>query len=291
MKKLTGIFSCNSVIWFTSLPAQDQGTSRRVFEDVEPEIRQAEMRCEHHSIQSAKQLFNRLEALTSAATEIGLRPLLHFDMHGNAELGLHISASDEYIPWTTLADHLGALNVATGNNLCVVGAACYGLKAISSMSLERPTPFFLLLAPEEEVSMGFLEDNIPAFYRELFISGVLIPYERYLEPHFSYFHCERVLFEAIARYIQKGCKGKSGKERRERLLTEMFMTGIPNTKQNRRVMRRQIKAKLKPGPEILDRYARTFLAGKPCSFDFDELLSFVQARNANPDPISQLGPN
>lgn len=269
-------FSCDTIIWLTSLPDAEQGPSRRMVEDMESLPAQFGVGFQRLHVHCVSKLAGLLDELTHHATERQMRPLLHFDMHGNKKQGLHISGSNEYFSWVELAECLRRLNTATGNNLCVVGAACFGLRAIMPVKLDQPTPFFLLLAPENEVSVGFLEKNVPAFYRELFHSGSIDrAYSCYLSDEFKYFHCEKMLFIVIARYILEGCKGKSGEARRERLLTEVFMQGKEKTEENLKDVRRKIKEELRPNQAFLDRYVKTFLINRTCSFNMDQLLTFV----------------
>ena len=84
-----------------------------------------------------------------------------------------------------------------------------------------------------------------------------------------------MLFIVVARYIKAACKGKPVAERRERLMTEVFMQGMENTQANRKVIRAKLKTGLKPSQALLDRYARTFLVGRRCSFTMEQLLAFL----------------
>ena len=269
-------FSCNSVIWLTSLPDSELGPTRRMVEDMESLKAEISIGFQHIQVTSAAHLKSLLAELSYHASENGMRPLLHFDMHGNKEEGLHIAQSSEYCSWDELYSNLQGLNQATGNNLVVVGAACFGLRSIMPIKLDKPAPFFVLLAPEEEVHVGFLEDNAVGFYRELFASGSLdATYSRYLSDEFKYFHCEKMLFIVVAKYIRAGCKGKSAQERRERLLTEVFSQGMEKTEDNLRSVRNKIKEGLKPDQALLDRYAKTFLVGRSCSFNMQQLLGVL----------------
>jgi hypothetical protein len=269
-------FSCNSVIWLTSLPDYELGPTRRMVEDLESFIAIISIGFQHIQITSAAHLKSLLEEFSCHASENGMRPLLHFDMHGNKDKGLYISQSSEYCSWDDIYCSLQVLNQATGNNLVVIGATRFGLRSIMPIRLDEPAPFFVLLAPEEEVSVGFLEDNSVRFYRDLFASGSLdAAYSRYLSDGFKYFHCEKMLFMVVAKYIRAGCKGKSAQERRERLLTEVFSQGMEKTEDNVRSVRNKIKEGLKPDQTLLDRYAQTFLVGRTCSFSMQQLLAFL----------------
>lgn len=269
-------FSCNSIIWLTSLPESELGPTRRMVESMKALADETSIGFQYIRVHSAEHLMKLLGELTVHASERGMLPLLNFDMHGSKDDGLCISETSEYVPWTALSQCLQELNKATGNNLVVVGAACFGLRAIMPIKLDQPAPFFVLLAPEAEVKVGFLEENIPRFYRELLASGTLdSAYARYLSDEFKYFHCEKMLFIVIAKYIQAGCKGKSAQKRRERLLTDVFSQGMERTQENMKMVRNKIKQGLKPNQELLDRYARVFLINRSCSFNMDQLLEVL----------------
>lgn len=269
-------FSCNSVIWLSSLPDSELGPARRMVEDMEKLKAEISIGFQHIQVTSAIHLKNLLEELALHASEHGMRPLLHFDMHGSKEEGLYISQSSEYIAWNELYANLQVLNKASGNNLVVIGAACFGLRSIMPIKLDKPAPFFVLLAPEEEVCVGFLEDNAVRFYRDLFASGSLdTAYSRNLSDEFKYFHCEKMLFIVVAKYIRARCKGKSAQERREQLLTDVFSQGMDKTEANLKLVRKKIKEGLKPDQSLLDRYAKTFLIGRTCSFNMQQLLEFL----------------
>ncbi|MBQ4781805.1 hypothetical protein F9U38_14910 [Pectobacterium versatile] len=269
-------FSCNSVIWVTSLPDSELGPTRRMVEDMESLKAEISIGFQHIQVNSAIHLKDVLKELALHASEHGMRPLLHFDMHGSKEKGLYISQSSEYIAWHELYTNLQVLNKASGNNLVVIGAACFGLKAIMPIKLDKPAPFFVLLAPEEEVCVGFLEDNAVRFYRALFESGSLdTAYSRNLSDEFKYFHCEKMLFIVVAKYIRAGCRGKSAQERREQLLTDVFSQGMDKTEANLKLVREKIKEGLKPEQSLLDKYAETFLIGRTCSFNMQQLLEFL----------------
>ncbi len=275
-------FSCNSFIWITSLPNIEQGPTRRMVEDMKILEAKIGIEFQHIELTSVEHLKKLLDKWTFHASEYQMRPLLNFDMHGSQSDGLYIDRTSEYISWAELSCCLQNLNRATGNNLVVVGAACFGLRAIMPIKLDKPAPFYVLLAPEQEVSFGFLEDNLPKFYRELFLSGYLDrAYTRNLSDEFKYFHCEKMLFIVVAKYIKAGCKGKSAQERRERLLTEVFSQGMEKTDANLKIVRKKIKEGIKPDQALLDRYAGVFLINRTCSFNMDQLLDFL---NSNEKP-------
>lgn len=233
--QLDSEFRCNAVVWITSLDEQELGPSRRMAEDISA-------LCDHNgfifinqNVSRHSELVQVLKSIEAIAKHNNIYPILVFDAHGSQKDGLILSHPGEVISWDSLNMLLRPINVATSNNLFVIGAACYGLHVISTTRLENPAPFYMLLAPEHKVKVGFLEENLPRFFNQLFTLGSIDEaYKNCLSQAFTYFHCEKMLLVTLARYIQKYCKGSGAKNRRERLMTELFMEGMPNSSANRK---------------------------------------------------------
>ena len=182
MPNFSSTLTIDSLFWFTSLEPDEQGVTRRIQEDLIPYLDSIDLRYKAFEPKTAAQLLGILNQIASKATA-GLRPILHFDTHGNIEDGIRLSGSGEFVSWPDLVASFRAINVATGNNLCVVSGRCYSMNAVWQVDLTKPCPFFILIAPENDVSSGFLEDNIIAFYRSLFEEcEVTLAYQRHLAP-------------------------------------------------------------------------------------------------------------
>jgi hypothetical protein len=140
---------------------------------------------------------------------------------------------------------------------------------------ERSWPALIVL--QTEVTFGFLEDDTVGFYEMLFSSGSINDACRahFGEP-MKVFHCEQFLATALARYIRQSCKGRGAAARRERLLTDVMLSGRERTPENLRQVRRLLKEGLRPQQELVETYAQAFLAGRRCPFTIDDLLGFVE---------------
>lgn len=271
MLKPSFVATVNSIFWITSLRPDERGTTRRVHDDLLPYLNSIGLPFREFSPQSAAEVLAMLDAIASAATG-GTRPLIHFDAHGNATRGIYIAASGEFVSWIHLIDRLRKINIATRNNLCVISAACFSLNAIRPLRITQPCPFLILIAPEHEVSFGFVEDKISGFYRDLFAgSDLTMAFERNLSPALKVFHSERMLAISLTRYIRDGCIGKGGDRRREDLLTGALSGGIPNNRHNKRMIRKAAKAMTKPSQGLLDKYASTFLMGRKLAYTIADL--------------------
>jgi hypothetical protein len=273
----------NSFFWITSLRPTERGVTRRIQEDVLPYLDRIGLR--HHTFkpQTATELLEILSHIAQEAN-VGLKPILHFDTHGDLAQGIKLAASGEFIPWSVLIAHLRAINVATGNNLCVVSGACFSLNAVWEINLSEPCPFFILIAPGKEVSAGFLEDKTFDFYKSAFEGlEIVAAYERHLAPHLSLHHCERVLAYDIANYVRDCCTGKGRRIRREELITKAVTAGIAPNRQARRIIRQGAKKWTRPSQAMVDRYVNgvgsKFLMGKPPGFDIEDVMRLVKSDN------------
>lgn len=275
MISFTSTLHVNALFWISSLKPGEEGTTRRVTEDLAPFFNSIGLPYQRFTPESASDLDAILNSIAHAATK-GMCPIVHFDTHGAERLGLYVAASGEYISWDQLIRRLRTINIATKNNLCVVSALCFGFHAIKALSIMKPCPFYMLIAPEREITFGFIEDNMSRFYRDIFKDlDVLKPYERHLSAHMRLFHCEKSLAIVLSRYIADSCMGKGGDLRRERLLTEVLAKGVPNNRANKRTLRKLLKDMIRPNQALLDRLVDTFLLGKEVGFTMDDLAKFA----------------
>jgi hypothetical protein len=77
-----------------------------------------------HDIKSASELIELLKAYQTKAKDLTGGIVLHFEMHGNTD---HLACADgSFVVWEELAGLLRPINVATGNNLYLTMATCYG---------------------------------------------------------------------------------------------------------------------------------------------------------------------
>jgi hypothetical protein len=274
----------NSVIWITSLDEGERGPSRRMVEDLAPLATAADMRFEEVAVGDRAGLLSALSVVTDDAGR-GLRPILHFDCHGSAEHGLALRPSGEYLAWGELVDALRMLNSATRNNLCCVFGVCFGLHMSRELRLSLPTPYYLTIAPESEISVGVLEERTTPFYREVFETGdITAAYAKVLKPDLRLFLCKAVMAEALAAYIAGNCVGAEARARRERMVTAVLAKERitePTTAQLGDA-RRKVKTALEPSQALIDHYASTFLLGRDPGFGFTELqrLADVQVKRA-----------
>jgi hypothetical protein len=235
----------------------------------------------HITVTSKNQLIDLLQSLESEI-ENGFRPVVHFDAHGSKEHGLEIGATDELVSWDLISEELRKLNIASGNNLFVFVAACFGFYLLKALTITKPCPFFIMVGPSDIVTIGEIESSVIPFYTQLFETSSVDEAIKALSCRFEYFHSERMFLISFARYIREKCLGKGGRARRERLLTEAFEeTKLANTQKARRELRKNIKQQLEPTPALMLSYSKIFMHGRKCSVSFEEVMSEVKRSYAN----------
>jgi hypothetical protein len=185
-------------------------------------------------------------------------PILHIEAHGSHDRkGILLSPSGEVVPWESFAQACRAINRESHNNLLVTTGLCFGLRAISAVSILAPAPFFALLGPEVEVS-GQECDCISMFYNELLRTGDTERAQAKLSEKFGLFLAERLFIRGYADYVQKHTRGSGRRERLEKLLSQA--TAIyGSTRGSLAELRRKIKERLKPDPSSFERMKHRFL--------------------------------
>jgi hypothetical protein len=276
----TSRFLNNSVFILDCLRSNESQTGLKLYEELR-DIRdydKVDVYIEHIRVLDAGALRQALDRIHALALE-GFKPIIHFECHGDEEVGLEIGDVADLTSWDALEPLLRRINVACGCNLGVVMGVCWGMYAITPIRIHRPVPFYFLVGSQTQLTAGTLREEMPAFYRTLLQNGSLEAAMKCV-PSCQPFHAEKLLAVGFAKYLKRGCIGKGRSERVERLFTEIYQSsgGNLNRAQRRNVresFRKQSRAEAQES--AFSRYARTFLHGKPCSFTFADLLSWVRS--------------
>lgn len=269
-------FNANTVCLVTSPRAGEEGVTRRLLEGISDVSNNGGgFKFTHYQLKAGDGFFQALEEVFYAIDD-GVRPIIHFDMHGSQEKGLEIGSSGEFIDWESFVEAFRILNAKLCNELVVLITACHGLHAILPIRFEETAPFLCLIAPEHEVSVGVIESGVPEFYQELFSSGSLALACQKLGEEFRYFHSAEFLFRTLAKYIKEQCKGAGGRKRIESLLTQVMQTSLGESQGKISKYRAQIKQHLAPSQELLDSYTSRFLMGKAADVKIDHLIVQIE---------------
>lgn len=213
-------FSINRVIWITSVKPDEEAFVKDMLDE---QVSLAKIHRQETAVQkvsTVQEFYDCLEVIREQVDK-GLKPLINFVIHGNASEGLFITGENAFAPWSEVVAKLRSINIALKNNLCVLSHTCFGFHAIKQTRIVEAVPFFILIAPEAEISFGFVSDNVFQFYEDLWSKGdITKSFETNLEGRMRIFYSEKMLAVVLCKYILKACRGKVAAQRRERLLTE-----------------------------------------------------------------------
>lgn len=176
-----------------------------------------------------------------------------------------LAPSGDRIGWAELTSALREINIAAENNVCCIFGVCFGMYLSTALSVTEPTPYFLTIAPEREVSVGELKRA-----SRHSMSGFSKPGTLRRPIRSGWWRCSassgaREIFgKVFATYIVNHGSGAAISARRENLITKLLRRrGISDaTPEQLRNVRAQMKAGLKLSQDILDRYASIFLIGR-----------------------------
>lgn len=120
-------------------------------------------------VENAQQFRDAMAYLRDKAAE-GQRPVVHFEIHGtDSKDGLYIKNGD-VIEWPEVLQSISEINYASGCNLLVSFAVCYGQYLAQFINAGKRMPFCISLGSFEELYEDDLEVRFFAFYRELLTS-------------------------------------------------------------------------------------------------------------------------
>lgn len=261
----------NSLVWITSLREAEQGVTNRILEDLEPYLAGLGIGFTRFEPESRDHLYAFLDDLRERA-EGTFRPVIHLDMHGHPENGLHIVGSNENAPWPHMVEMFREINVATGNGLCVISLACFGFHIIEAVDFGKPAPFYALVASEREIAAGDIEERALRFYRRVFEVQDLGPVcEEVWRDSPRLWLAEKYLFEVLVNYVVKTTRGRFARERLERMVSKAREEGLPDNELS--AFRKFIKEGLKPRPIIIENYGKRFFIARPIVFTFKQVMS------------------
>lgn len=270
----------NAIVWISSLPQAEQGTSRRMLDDLVDLAQSGGFPVFERPIATREELWEVLAEIRDHADR-GLRPILHFDTHGNPDDGVYIAPTGEWAAWSELMDWLRAINVATGNNLVVVLALCFGLNLYKLAELKKPAPAYLFAAAPKKVTVGFLLDEVPAFYKAVQTHGSFLePFETTLGKAMNLINCQGLFLQALAHYVKTQCDGEVLTERTSRTAAAIFARdGIvePTDEQIEEVTNR-VRQGLAPSEKIIAQFAPEFLIGRQPLFTWQDVEAVAGQR-------------
>jgi len=270
-------FLNNSIVIIKSLEAGEEDTATTLYNHLVSISKPESPILEFHDAISKQHVLDILDDVKEKA-KTGMKPIVHFETHGNKDLGLHISATGEFISWQELADKFREINVISNNNLGIVMAACFGLYAIRPIKIFDPSPFFILISSDEEIDIDYINSQIWMFYDTLFSSGNIEAAMAAIDEQFTSFYAERFFTVSVIKYFKDECTGKGFEERVARLVTD-GLHGIknPNAEQIE-TLRKSAEEFVKPNPQAFNRISEKFIIDKSkYTVSFEEIMGMVSA--------------
>ena len=268
-------FSSTGVVIIDGLAPDDPQTATRLYDDL------LHLRDLHGGLFATyrraedRESFLATLAHLRAQCLLGMRPIVHIEAHGDRERGLEIGVGKQIVTWSELADALAEMNAITRNNLGVVISACHGFYAIQDIDIQKPCPFYFLVAPTKEVSAGLIEDKMPAFYQTLLATHSFDHAEARLGPKFQTFLAEKFFCINFARQMRDHSIGKGAQRQVEDLVTRAVTEGAAPNREAIRSLRRRFRAYVRSPEAAYYQMSRVFLHGRRAA-SFIELRDFVR---------------
>jgi hypothetical protein len=271
---IRAVFQLSGVFIVDALPRGDYQTARRLHDDLlhlkngsgEP------FSC-YSRVDSAEDWFSVLRQVEKDCLN-GYRPILHIEAHGNEQQGVLLGASNTYLSWGDLGESFLRINEITKNNLGVVLAACHGLFHAYQVDILQPCPYAFLVAPDDQIGAGMVDEQMNHVYRALRQTGELHTAFEQLGSSFKKFHAEAFFCNAFADYLCESCFGRGLKDRKERLLTLALEGGAAENGMDKR----QIRGVIREHEYEADykRLSKRFLHGRS-TVEYREVLAYARS--------------
>lgn len=270
----------NRIYVICCLPPEDVGGSRRIFEQIQSISSVADfLKPEFIEARSAPELINALRKIEQSVAR-GNMPLIQIDAHGSKERGIEFRNLERrppiYFSWKELAAYLGRINWLTQNRLAVISCVCFGYYLNGAIDIKKPAPYSVGISPVSTITLGELEKILPEFYEKVlhendFASAVEVI------SHKLQFVSSELFLKSVLIKLARTTIGKSGKRRREQLLSEVISNASGQI--NMRNARKHIKEGIRITDTQIDALQAPYLCNRPAPFNSTEILS--EARNIN----------
>lgn len=160
----------NAVVILDAIPDGELNTAKRLKEDLEDlaNFIVNGLRVRYARVETLDSLEAFLSDVLCEIHETNLLPLLHLEGHGLTNEDDFVLLDGKHCTWSELKELITPLNIATGLNLILVMATCYGgsfAKAI--LTIDR-APVWGLIGPKHSISAGQIQCDFGAFYRIFF---------------------------------------------------------------------------------------------------------------------------
>lgn len=213
-------FKFSKIVIIESLDEQDLKTGELLKSSLDTYIQQANGNTpvEFVTCLTNKDIFRTLERLIYEAEAEGQIPVVHFECHGNAELGLFCT-DDTVVGWPELGACLTRLNVATGLNLLVVFVACYGGYFLKTLSPLDSCPCWAMVGPTANIDPADAMGGFRSFYRvalthrDIGLASAALRAHSLSKGRWLSQHCETWFDLVVKNYVVKLCNKQAVRQR------------------------------------------------------------------------------
>lgn len=256
-------FQFNTIYVLQSLNDHDLQTGERlVQQQLKPKLGNMGFGLHYWKIRDRSAFLRAMDEVwmrCAERTKPRVYPIIHIDTHGASDQsGIAMLPSGETVSWAELYDKCQRINQEVHNNLLVASAMCYGLHAITEVSIRSAAPFLGLVGPQEAVEASLIDVGFGAFYSEVLHSGDLDSAMHALGRRFKLFHADKLFVGAFTKYLKQSCKGAGQERRIERLLAE-WMGRNADHNLDEETARRILTEYTSPNPASFERFKKRFL--------------------------------
>lgn len=154
--------------------------------------------------------------------------------HGSDDESGFLVANGAHCSWSRLKEFVTPLNIASGFNIILVLAACFGGSFARAIRTVDRAPVLGLIGPKKEVQAGQLELSFVSFYRTYFESLSLrkaIEELNATAPDGLYYRtsAQQFFYEVWARYRKVQCTKKAIKTRVGEMYRKLKAQKLPVT--------------------------------------------------------------
>lgn len=163
----------NGIAILDAIPEGELNTARRLREDLRDiaayDTDGLEVR--YIRLNTYQDLVAGISSFADEARSSGLKPWIHLEGHGTPDENGFLLACGDHCTWGQFKDVITSLNVATGLNVLLILATCFGGSFARAMRTFERAPVLGLLGPKKEIKTGEVESGFIAFYRTFFESS------------------------------------------------------------------------------------------------------------------------
>ena len=277
--KYTSICLNNGLIIFDSLAETELQTGRRLHEDLLDYSHEIGRQgyCRYYSIKNKQMLIAALKLVLTECKAGVLYPLLHFECHGDPDKGLYVHASKEYVAWDELVQHIAEINQATRNNVGVVLAACYGFEISKFVTFTAPCPFNYVIAAQDEIRAGQLQDVVMDFYKTTVKSGDLQGGLVALDDQLMLFHSGQWFYSTLASFMVTNFNATGRSEIVEQIVSNQVARAGYRSRELVRAARAKAKKFLK-SPQNFYKYASRIFLHDKIPISYEDFHAFVEGK-------------